>query len=284
MPKLISETRLMWGMPITVGIVDSVSDSLFPSRLDTEFKNFENVRSEDSTLASDPAMNLISQVFNYFEYIDNKFSTYKPNSEISRINQGLLSIEDASLDMQVVFDLAERLRIETDGYFNIMHDGRIDPSGLVKGWALSNAADLLCAAGCEDFYVEAGGDFEAVGLNNEGKPWSVGIRNPFHQDEIVKVLAVSNRGVATSGTYVRGQHIYNPIDGGLPDDEILSITVIGPNIYEADCYATAAFAMGRQGIQFIESLAGFEGYMIDRHQLATFTSGFTRYVNYETHR
>ncbi len=65
--------------------------------------------------------------------------------------------------------------------------------------------------------------------------------------EIVKVLAISDRGVATSGTYIRGQHIYNPVTGGLPDPEIVSITVIGPDIYEADCYATAAFAMGRKG-------------------------------------
>ncbi len=162
-------------------------------------------------------------------------------------------------------------------------DGKTDPAGLVKGWALSNAADLLCDSGCDDFYVEAGGDFQAMGLNPEGEPWRVGIRNPFDTDEIVKVLAVSNCGVATSGTYIRGQHIYDPISGGLPDSEILSITVIGPNIYEADCYATAAFAMGREGIRFIQSLDGFEGYMIDRNQQATFTSAFNRYLYHENY-
>ncbi len=250
----------MWGMPITVAIVESAS-------LQT----------------SNKATDLISRVFDYFQYIDDKFSTYKQDSEISLINQGMLNLDDASIDMQTVFALAEKLCLETDGYFNIVHEDKIDPSGLVKGWALSNAADMLCSFGCDNFYVEAGGDFQAMGLNAEGKPWRVGIRNPFHIEEIVKVLAVSNRGVATSGTYIRGQHIYNPITGGLPSAEILSITVIGPNVYEADCYATAAFAMGREGIQFIESLNGFEGYMIDRNQQATFTSGFNGYVNHETH-
>ena len=254
MGKLISETRLMWGMPITVAIVEPLSSQV-----------------------SDQAMSLISQVFAYFEYIDDKFSTYKPTSEISLINQGVLSVADASHDMQTVLDLAEILRLETDGYFNIAHEGRIDPSGLVKGWALSKAADMLCNSGCAHFYVEAGGDFQAVGLNAEGEPWRVGIRNPFQTDEIVTVLGVSNCGVATSGTYIRGQHIYDPISGGLPDAEIISITVIGPNVYEADCYATAAFAMGPAGIRFIQSRDGFEGYMIDRNQQATFTSGFNRY-------
>ena len=221
---------------------------------------------------------MISGIFTYFEYIDYKFSTYKPNSEISLINQGTLTVDRASLDMRLVFDLAEEMRLETYGYFNIAHGGRIDPSGLVKGWAISNAADMLRGAGCQNFYVEAGGDFQSAGLNPEGQPWRVGIRSPFNTSEIVKVLAVGSQGVATSGTYFRGQHIYNPVTGRLPNPEILSITVIGPDVYDADCFATAAFAMGRDGIDFIESKLGFEGYMIDSHRQATFTSDFERYV------
>ncbi len=61
-------------------------------------------------------------------------------------------------------------------------------------------------------------------------------------------------------------------------DDVKSLTVIGPDIYEADRFATAAFAMGRGGIDFIESLEGFEGYMIDASKTATFTSGFGRYA------
>jgi thiamine biosynthesis lipoprotein len=260
MRTLISETRLMWGMPISVAIVEPISSQ-----------------------ATNRARSLISHVFAYFGYIDDTFSTYKPNSEISLINQGVLNIEDASRDMQTVLALSETMRLQTDGYFNIVHDGKIDPSGLVKGWALAKAADMLCNSGCDHFYVEAGGDFQAVGLNAEGEPWRVGIRNPFNTDEIVKILAVTNCGVATSGTYIRGQHIYNPIRGNLPAPDILSITVIGPNVYEADCYATAAFAMGHEGIRFIQSLDGFEGYMIDHNQHATFTSGFNRYLYHENY-
>jgi thiamine biosynthesis lipoprotein len=253
MPNLISETRLLWDMPITVAIIDP------------------------------PASSLIARVFAYFEYIDGKFSTFKPNSEISLINEGLLGIEEVSFDMHTVFILAEEIRQKTDGYFNIVRGGKIDPLGLVKGWALSNAADILREAGCENFYVEAGGDFQAVGLNTENIPWRVGIRNPFNINEIVKVLAICDQGVATSGTYVRGQHINNPVTGEPTDSEVLSITVIGSDVYEADCYATAAFAMGRQGIAFIESLEGYEGYLIDSNKQATFTSGFERYVDHENH-
>lgn len=100
-------------------------------------------------------------------------------------------------------------------------------------------------------------------------------------NEIVKVLSICDGGVATSGTYVRGQHIYNPKKDGTPITDIVSLTVIGPDICTADCYATAAFAMGTEGITFIENLDGFEGYMIDKDRQATYTSGFTRYVTHD---
>ena len=112
----------------------------------------------------------------------------------------------------------------------------------------------------------------------------MGIRNPFNMAEIIKVLRVCNEGVATSGTYIRGLHIYNPKSQGELVTDIVSLTVIGPNIYEADRFATAAFAMGREGILFIERLRGFEGYMIDDTGEATLTSGFEEYVIHDQSR
>jgi len=149
---------------------------------------------------------------------------------------------------------------------------------LVKGWAILNASNILLDRGCKNFYVEAGGDVQVHGKNDEGKDWRIGIRNPFDDEEIVKAVAISNQGMATSGTYVRGQHIYNPHDEKCVLSDVMSITVIGPDIYDADRFATAAFAMGKDGIFFIERLEGFEGYMIDKDKLGTFTSDFERYV------
>ena len=220
----------------------------------------------------------IDAIYDYFQYVDETFSTYKEHSEIMRINRGELMLEQASEDMQTIFALAEDTRQETYGYFDIRHKGMIDPSGIVKGWAIYHAGEKLWDMGYRNFFVDAGGDAEIVGTNDHGQNWLVGIRNPFNIHEIVKVLSVTNCGVATSGTYIRGQHIYDPKDGKESIDDIVSLTVIGSNIYEADRFATAAFAMGKEGIVFIEELEGFEGYMIDRSGIATFTSGFKRYV------
>lgn len=221
----------------------------------------------------------VADTFAYFVAIDERYSTYKPGSEISQINDGLPEAEWSS-EMKHILQLCEQTRRETDGFFNIVVEdsGKRDPSGIVKGWAIWQAAKRLQQRKIANFCLEAGGDFQVHGLNDEGKPWKIGIRNPFDQAEIIKVLSVTTEGVATSGTAARGQHIYNPLRPGAPIETIKSLTVIGPNVYEADRFATAAFAMGTEGINFIESKPGLEGYMVDAQKTATFTSGFERYV------
>jgi FAD:protein FMN transferase len=237
------------GMPITVEVVDAFATP-----------------------------DLIKSVFDYFEYVDAKFSTYRDDSEISRINRRELTVDDASDDMKTIFALAEQTRVETSGYFDILHADAYDPSGVVKGWAIYNAAEILRQKGAENFYIDAGGDIQMSGRNSEGQYWRVGIRNPFRTDQIVKALSITDCGLATSGTYARGGHIYNPNDTDDPLSDIVSLTVIGPDICDADRFATAAFAMGRHGIFFIEALRGFEAYMIDQEQRATYTTGFQRYL------
>lgn len=241
----MKQIRLLMGMPITIEIVDAfATDALF------------------------------DKAYDYFAYVDATFSPFKPTSEVSRINRGELELDDASEDMRVIVSLAEITRQQTDGYFDIYHNGVFNPSGLVKGWAIWQAAQLLRREGCENFYIDAGGDIQAYGYNAAGKPWQVGIRNPFEPSTIVKSLSLSNCGIATSGLYERGKHIYNPHKADDAFDQIASITVIGPNVYEADRFATAAFAMGTAGIAFIASLNGLEGYAIDHNQQATMTQGF----------
>ncbi len=244
----MKQTKLIMGMPITVEVVD---DTVTPNHL--------------------------TDIFNYFRAVDRTFSTYKPESEISRLNRGELTLANASKDVQKIFELARQTKGETSGYFDIGRFPTCDPSGIVKGWAIDQAAQLLEHSQLHNFYIDAGGDVAARGHNGEGKKWRVGVRNPFNKHEIVKVIAINNGAIATSGTYERGQHIYNPKTGA-PVTEIVSLTVIGPNIYDADRFATAAFAMGKDGIHFIEQLPGFEGYQIDANGVATMTREFEHYV------
>jgi Membrane-associated lipoprotein involved in thiamine biosynthesis len=249
-PRAIKHTRDLMGMTVTVEIADY------------------------SAKESD-----IDMVFSYFESVEKRFSVFKDDSEITLINNGKISQSQYSEDMKTVFVLAEKTKSQTNGYFDIITpDGKYNPSGIVKGWAIYNASKMLLEKGLKNFYVEAGGDIQAHGLNGQGMKWSVGIQNPFDPSQIVKVIRLKDMGIATSGTYRRGLHIYNPHNAKEPLTEIVSISVIGPNIYEADRFATAAFAMGAQGINFIENLKGFEGYMINKDGIAVQTSDFIRYL------
>lgn len=221
----------------------------------------------------------IEAAFTYLVSIDKRFSTYKEDSEISQINRGELSLAAASAEMQEVFKIAEKTKQETNGYFDIHQpNGLIDPSGIVKGWAILNTAKLIQESGFENYFVNAGGDIAMSGKNAKGEEWSVGIRNPFNVNEIVKVVYPRGQGIATSGSYIRGDHIYNPHAPEEKIKEIVSLTVIGPDVLEADRFATAAFAMGKQGIAFIEQLKGFEGYSIDAKGIATLTTNFNVYT------
>jgi thiamine biosynthesis lipoprotein len=246
----MKQTRILMGMPITIEIADpQATEAIF------------------------------NDVYDYFKHIDETFSTYKDSSEITAINNGTLPLEHASEEMRLVFAMCEETKRETNGYFDIRTPrGIYDPSGLVKGWSIWNAAKLLEKKGFKNFYIDAGGDIQPHGHNEDGTPWAVGIKNPFNQNENIKVVYVGEEGIATSGTYIRGNHIYDPRDGNRPVSGIVSLTVIGSTVHDADRFATAAFAMGADGIRFIEQLSGYEGYIIDKNGIATMTTGFEQYT------
>lgn len=245
----MKQQAVIMDMPVTVNIVDAAAQ------------------------AAD-----IDDVMQYFHHVDATFSTFKDDSEISKINRGeITQAADYSADMRHVLDLCEQTRQITDGYFDIHINGRLDLAGLVKGYAIHRGAEKLRAKGFQNYYVEIGGDIQVHGRNEKNQPWALGIKNPFNHAENVKVLYVTDRGVATSGTYLRGHHIYDPVHKKEADD-IVSLTVIGPNIYEADRFATPAFAMGLPGLEWLEEQPGLEGYMITKDRTAYATSGFDQYL------
>ena len=208
--------------------------------------------------------------FDFLRWVDQTFSTYKPDSQISRINAGELVEARADEVVREVLAACEEMRRRTEGYFDIHRPGgRIDPSGYVKGWAIRGAAAKLEDTGLRNYFVEAGGDLQVRGSRR------VGIRNPLNRREVVKVLAVTDGAVATSGTYERGEHIYDPHTGG-PATELASMTVVGPDIVTADVFATAAFAMGTRGAEWVAT-QGLECYAIGHDGQATFTPGLRQY-------
>ncbi len=216
-------------------------------------------------------------VFAYLRHIDDVFSTYKPDSVTERLNRGDLCEEHCGEEMQCILALCEQTRVETGGYFNARYHGRFDPSGVVKGYAIQRSAQLLQQRGVQDCFLEAGGDIQTTGRNATGRKWRVGIRNPFCPQRLATVVHLSGEGIATSGAYERGEHIYDPV-ANRPANGIASVSVIASNVCDADRFATAAFAMGERGILLLEATPGLQGYAIHKDGRAYCTTGFPRYL------
>ena len=115
-----------------------------------------------------------------------------------------------------------------------MREGQIDPSGLVKGWAIEKASSLLSARGFVHHFVDAGGDVQAIGLNSNGQPWRVGIRNPFKRDEWSRCWRFPTEAWPPREQRYAASTSITRCRPDLPLTEIVSLTVIGPSIYEAD--------------------------------------------------
>lgn len=185
----------------------------------------------------------LERAFAWLRWVDRTFSTYDEASEISRLNAGELALPEAHPLVRKVLARCDALRFATDGYFDARAPlpGGVDPSGLVKGWAVDVAFAELRRAGVRALCIEAGGDLRVT-----GGPWRVGIRHPNRREDVAAVVVLQSGAVATSGAYERGPHVVDP-HSGRPPVGTLSVTIIDRALAQADVHATAAFAMGPGG-------------------------------------
>jgi len=200
-------------------------------------------------------------VFAWLHDVDATFSTYRAGSDVRRLERGEIALSECSPDVAAVLRRCDRLRAETDGWFDVRARGRLDPSALVKGWSVERAARLLHDRGIRRYCINAGGDVRVGDGPAPGTPWRVGIRHPREAGAVAAVVEVCDRAVATSGAYERGAHVVDPHTRRAPSG-VLSTTVVGPDLGTADAYATAAYAMGREGIAWLLGVPGYAGMAI----------------------
>ncbi|MGV4987145.1 FAD:protein FMN transferase [Streptomyces sp. NRAIS4] len=198
---------------------------------------------------------------------DAVFSTYREDSEISRLARGELTVAECAPEVAEVLDLAAEAERVSEGWFSTRYRGSLDPTGIVKGWAAERAARLLAeVAGVWGVSVNGGGDVQLLGTPEPQRPWRVGVADPLRPGGLAAVISsagVDELSVATSGTAERGAHIVDPRTGKSAVTDLVAVTVVGPRLTWVDCWATAAFAMGsRAGLAWLESLPGVEALLI----------------------
>ena len=215
----------------------------------------------------------MKSVIAFCEDVDRDFSTYKEESWVTRLRRGVVAIEDCPDDVREVWDLCLRAKYLSDGAFDPWAvEGGFDPSGLVKGWAADKASNILVAAGVQHCQVNAAGDLALRGgwfdsVAGDVKPWSIGVVNPDNRGEIVKVYEITDGAIATSGTYERGAHIHDPLNG-LIAIGAKSATVVGAEGWLCDAMATAVMVAGKDSAKWFgqPELTGYQVFAVNRHE------------------
>lgn len=220
-----------------------------------------------------PARAAVQAACEWLHAVDRTFSTYRPDSMISRVDRGELLPTDAGEDIDQVLAICADLHRQTRGAFDVRATGRLDPAAYVKGWAAQRAAAILEQHDLRHFQINAGGDVVVRGdASHPGEGWRIGIRHPTRPDRLAGVARLHDTAIATTARYERGGHVTNPLTGR-PADDVCSVTAIASDLGWADAWATALFAAGADCLDLLATRTDIEA-MIIAGATVTFTPGF----------
>jgi FAD:protein FMN transferase len=192
---------------------------------------------------------------------DEVFSTWQPDSAISRLRAGKITVAEAPAEVADVLWRCAAARELSGGWFDPWAmPGGIDPTGLVKGWAAQRALAVFTEPCITGAMVNAAGDIASYGDPGTGEPFRVGICDPAAPRRLAEVVSLVG-AIATSGSYERGAHLIDP-HSGRPAVRVGSASVTGPDLGLADALATALAVAGEPGLAFIRPLDGYEAMII----------------------
>lgn len=210
---------------------------------------------------------IVNEGFTEIKRIDNKFSFFKEDSEISKLNNSeMKNINDLSEECKYLLEEADKYSILTDGAFDVNYrpDRKYDLGGIAKGYAVDRTVQIFKDKGIERAMINIGGNLYLLGYPEGKESWDVGIKDPLKTDRLIGKLTLDkNQSVATSGNYERPGHLVNP-KGDPIDDSLLSVTITAETGLEADVLSTGVFILGKEkGIELIEEQEGVEGVIVD---------------------
>jgi len=216
----------------------------------------------------------VRRVHDVFEQYDERFSLYKPNSELSRIASGALRLADASDELRETYATALEWRAATRGDFTPHRpDGVVDLSGIVKAISMERAGGVLREMGSPNWCLNVGGDVTVSGTDEQADPFSVGIVDPADRTTLLTVATLSEtrRACATSGSAERGDHIWTI--GGAPA-AFVQASVLADDIVTADVLATAIIAGGPHALDRICASFDIDAMTVDGDGAIRMTPGF----------
>ena len=194
----------------------------------------------DETLI-DALNQIVNEIDKYLQNVEEKFSPFLSESLVSRHTDIGEELQDDFFDIeyQEVYSRSIIAKKETHGLFDPFFDGKYNPTGFVKGWAIENAFMKYIKPLIDNNILEAGaingaGDMQVGTRLDSSFSWKIGIENPEDKEKIIAKYSIKNGAVATSGLSKRGRHIKS-------DNDInhIQVTVVGTYLSEVDVLATA---------------------------------------------
>ena len=184
---------------------------------------------------------LDTQIKAELDRIDYVFSTYKPTSEISLINNDPSRVW--SDEFRNLFNLSNKISNLSEGAFSPNDANGFDFSAIGKGYAIDKVAELMEKNGVNNYFIEIGGEIRAKGLKFS-EEWIFGIERPINSKKSPYIaFNVPEKGIsiATSGEYREPNHIW-----GKGPRDLISVTVATSDAASADAWATALYVLGKE--------------------------------------
>jgi len=236
------------------------------------------------------------------EELEKKFNYFNKKSELSKINN--LKIGERlrlSDEMFEVLKIAKNLFKKSQGAFSVSlrspdgwalddkdksitfteKDIKINLGGVAKGYIVDKGAEELKKQGAYNAIINAGGDMRCLG-NGLGRGWNVGVRDPENPGKIIASFVVTDKALATSGSYERSikfdgkkaAHIIDPRTGKPVENALESVTVVADNCALSDGLATAVFVLGfKEGASLIEKIDNAECILVTKDREVYISDG-----------
>ena len=207
-----------------------------------------------------------SEVIGELRQIDSIFSTYRKESIINRFGRGDIRLSECPVEVAEVLALGGQATTDSNGAFAIWRPGtdgqiRLDPSGVVKGWAVERSARHLDQLHDTDYCLSGGGDITCRVADPARPAWQIGIEDPHRPDRVFATVGIRRGAVATSGAAHRGDHILDA-RSGRPPTGVASVTVIGQSLTAVDIDATSAYCHGLDAAAWLRGRPDHLGLVI----------------------
>jgi thiamine biosynthesis lipoprotein len=199
----------------------------------------------DGIVDTDAAARAVESFHQDLLWANDVFSLWSADSVLSRHLRGELTLDECPGEVREVLESCEWYRAHTEGAFDARNPGgSLDPTGIVKTWAVARATQHLDAV-ASDWMVGASGD-----VLTRGAVRDIGIADPRVKGspqgtDVVDVVRLGPvyPALATSGGAQVVDHIWDPVTGE-PARHFMQVSVVGTDFVSCDAWATAICAGG----------------------------------------